>query len=131
MKHPRALTLAALTRAQHSQDSSLYSSYMSELGIHVSSLQFKLMFELIVKLRKLVKLLRMHDKSTHIYIYTYPYGKRLARLFYSPTLIATGYYVPLQRQKLYVVNTVSNQCKMETAMLLCFCCFLLMQGESC
>jgi len=32
---------------------------------------------------------------------------------------------------LYIVNTVSNQCKVETMMLLRFCCFLLIQGESC
>ena len=53
------------------------------------------MYEPIVKLRKFVKLLRMLDKSTHLYIYTYPYGKRLSLDFYSPTLVATGCYVPL------------------------------------
>jgi len=128
---PKTLTLAALWRAQHIQDNSLYSSNMSELGVHVSSLNFEHMFEPIVKFRKLVKLLRMRDKSTHLYIYTYPYGKWLARPFYSPTLIATGCYVPLQRKNLCVLNTVSNHRKMETTMLLRFCCFPLIQGESC
>jgi len=69
MKQARTLTLAALSRSQHSQDSSLYSSNMSELDIHVSSLHFEHMFEPNVKLRKLVKLTRMHDKSTHLYIH--------------------------------------------------------------
>ena len=63
MKQPGTLTLAALSRAQHSQDGSLYSRNMSELGIHVSSLHDEHMFEPIVILREFAKLLRMHDLS--------------------------------------------------------------------
>jgi len=125
--------------SQHSQDSSLYSRNMSELGIHASLLHSEHTFEPIVKLRKFVKLLRMHDKSTHlyiyiyiyIYIYTYPYGKWLSLDYFTHQLwllLAVTYlYI---RRNLYIVNAVLNQCNMETVMLLCFSCFLLVQGES-
>ena len=73
MKQPGILTLAALSRAQHSQDSSLYSINMSELGLHASSSHSEHIFEPIVILKEFVKLLIMHDKSTHLYIYIYTY----------------------------------------------------------
>ena len=74
--HEATLALSALSRAQHSQDSSLYSRNMSEFGIRAISLRS----EPIVKFRKFVKLLRMHDKSPHRYIHTYTYS-------YSPSNI--------------------------------------------
>jgi len=42
---------------------------MSELGVHDSSLHLEHMFAPIVTLREFVTLLRMHDKSIHLYIY--------------------------------------------------------------
>jgi len=43
---------------------------MSEIGIHDSSLYLQHMFEPIVTFREFFNLLRMHDKSIHLYIYT-------------------------------------------------------------
>ena len=83
MKHPGTLKLAALPRPQHSQDGSLYSRNMSELGIHASSSHSEQMFELRVILREFVKLLRSHDKSTHLYIYTKPYRKPLSLNYFT------------------------------------------------
>jgi len=90
------------------------------------------MFELIVKLRKFVKLLRMHDKSTHLYIYTYSYGKRLSLDYFTHQLwlLLTVTYLYIRRN-LYIVNAVLNQCNVATVMLLRFSCFLLILGESC
>ena len=127
----RNFTLAALSRAQHNQDGSLYSRNMSELGIHVSSSHSEHMFEPIVILRGFVKLLRMRDKSTHLYIYTYPYGKLLSPNYFTHRLwlLLAVTYLCIWRS-IYIVNTVLNQCNVEATMLLHFCCFLLIQGES-
>ena len=132
MKQPKTSTLATLLRTQHSHDSSLCPGNMTEPDIHDCSLHLERMFEPTVIIGEFVNHSGMHDKAIHRSILLPLRVITLATLFYSPTFVATGRYVPLHWKKyIHIVNTALNQCNVQTAMLIHFSCFLLIHGESC